>query len=127
MRSFLKYIIYLFSFVLLVSCEKDVEFAFELDDLLDTQWGIPQIIELGPNVVEYDLSAPTVFYADGTMSIGVSNFDLWSLRSSRNILIEQARELWFVIDLKPNQLMVEKSRYPTGEFLLRAVYYPMEK
>lgn len=126
MRFFLKYFIYFFSFVLLVSCEKDVEFAFELDDLLDTQWGIPQIIELGPGVIDYDLSAPTVFYADGTMSMG-GNFDFWNLRSSRNILIEQARELWFVIDLKPNQLMVEKSRYPTGEFLLRCVYYPMEK
>jgi hypothetical protein len=126
MQFLSKNTILLFLVLFLGSCEKEVNFAFDMDDLTGTQWGIPQIIELGPGVVDYELSAPTVFYADGTMSVA-GNFDFWSLRSSKTILIEQARELWFIIDLSPTQLMVEKTRFPGGEFLLRSVYYPMEK
>jgi len=126
MSYFLKVVILVFGLFSLISCEKEVKFAFELDHLLNTRWGIPQIIEQGPGVTDIDFSAPTVFYADGTMSIGGSNFDLWSLRSSRTILLEQRQELWLIISLSPTQLMVEKSRFPTGQFLLRCVYHPME-
>ena len=125
MSSLIKHSIFLLGFLLLIACSKDKEFEFDLDHLTDTPWGIPQIIEMGPNVIDYDLSAPTIFYEDGTMAVG-ANFDFWSVRDSRTIFIEQAQELWFVIDLSPEQLLVEKSRFPDGSFLMRSMYYPME-
>jgi hypothetical protein len=111
--------------LMITACEKDAEFDFDLDDLIGVSWGIPQIIELGP-AGDFDLTAPTIFYSDNTVSIGTARYDIWSIRSSRTILLEQSQELWFVIALDETQLRVEKNRYPGGEFIMRCVYHPME-
>ncbi len=113
----------LFSFlILLTACKEDIEFKFDLDDLIDTKWGIPEIIETAPDVIDYDLSAPTIFYEDGHMIIGASRYDFWRIRNSRSIHIEQMAEIWYVIELTPYKLHVEKSKYPSGSFILRCVY-----
>ncbi|MBS4013989.1 MAG: hypothetical protein KGZ97_09590 [Bacteroidetes bacterium] len=106
------------------SCNKEVEFAFDKNDLIDTPWGIPQIIE--PGMGDIDLSAPTIFYSDGHMTIGSDYIDFWSIRDSRTILIEQAGELWFVIRLNPDTLYVEKTKYPGGTFIVKCMYFPMD-
>ena len=112
--------------ILLTACEEDAEFRFDLDDLIDTPWGVPDIIEVAPDVIDYDLSAPTVFYEDGHMLIGASRYDFWRLRNSQSLHIEQMSEIWFVIELTPNKLLVEKSKYPSGQFILRCVYTAMD-
>ncbi len=114
-------------FMFLSSCEKEVEFKFDMDDLIDTKWGVPDIQELAPDVVNYDLSAPTIFYEDGHMTIGGSKTDFWTLRDSQSIHIEQMAEIWFIIDLTPNRLYVEKSLYPSGKFILSCIYPAMEE
>ncbi|MFO8068097.1 MAG: hypothetical protein R6U11_11000 [Bacteroidales bacterium] len=108
------------------SCEKEVEFHFDLDDLIGTKWGVPDIIELAPDVINYDLSAPTVFYEDGHMTIGDSRTDFWTLRDSQSIHIEQMAEIWFVTELTSQKLHVEKSKYPSGKFLLSCIYTAIE-
>ncbi len=107
------------------SCDKEHEFAFELDDLLDTPWGIPQVVE--PGMGDMNLDAPTIFYADGHMQIGPGRYDFWSMRDSRSLLVEQAQEIWFIIDLTSQRLYVEKTRQTDGMFLGKFMYYPMDE
>ncbi len=109
------------------SCEDDVKFKFDLDDLTGTKWGVPDIIELAPDVTEYDLSAPTIFYEDGNMTIGDSRYDFWRIRNSQSLHIERIAEIWLIIELTPDKLHVEKSKYPSGKFLLRCVYPSIEE
>jgi len=121
-----KLIILLGLLIMTVSCEKEVEFAFEIDHLTDTRWGIPQINMHDPALYEFDLSYPTIFNADGTMSVGGRTFNDWSIHSSRSLHLLQSRELWHIIALNPERLRVVKSRFPTGEFLAECVYHPMD-
>ncbi|MFW5663838.1 MAG: hypothetical protein ACOCYD_02255 [bacterium] len=107
------------------SCEEEKEFMFELDDLLDTHWGIPQIIEPGQGPVNMD--APTIFHADGHVTIGPSTTDFWSIRGERNLLLEVAGEIWFIIDLTPDRLYVEKTSHPGGTFIVKCLYEPTKK
>lgn len=108
--------------VFLSSCDKDEEFKFELDDLLETQWGIPQIVE--PGTVDFIVDAPTIFYGDGHMRIG-HHTDFWTLRDSRSLFIQEASQVWFIIELKPERLYVEKSSYPDGAFIVKCFYEPL--
>jgi hypothetical protein len=125
MKTQLSILFLILVFIGIISCEKDVEFEFNKEDLIDTQWGIPQIIE--PGMVDIDLSAPTIFYEDGHMTIGPDKIDFWSIRDSRTLFIEQASELWFIIKLTPDTLYVEKTMYPGGTFIVKCIYYPMDK
>jgi len=111
--------------LILISCEDDVEFKYDIDDLIDTRWGVPHIEEVAPNVTDYDQSAPTIFYDDGTMIIGDSRYDFWRIRNSHSLHIEKMGEIWFIRELTPNKLHVEKSTYPAGNFILRCIYYSM--
>ncbi len=114
--------------ILFASCEDDdAEFHFNLDYLIDTQWGIPDVIEVSPDVIDYDLSAPTVFYEDGSMIIGDSRYDFWRIRDAKSIHIERMAEIWFIIELTPEKLHVERSEYPSGKFILRCIYPAMEE
>lgn len=107
-------------------CEKDAKFMYNIDDLVGTPWGIPEILELGPGLIDGDLTAPTIFHADGHLSIGPARIDFWSVRDKRSLLIHEAQEIWFVIDLKPDLLYVEKSHLRTGAFIVRCIYRPMD-
>jgi hypothetical protein len=121
--------VFLFMAFILVfqSCKDDAEFEFNLDDLLLTHWGIPQMIRPPQDMtIIPDLDAPTIFYPEGYVTIGPARTDFWSLRSSRSIFLEQSREIWFIIDLTPNKLQVEKTRQNDGVLLGEYVYYPME-
>ncbi len=132
MKKLLK-IFFIFSFLLIVSCEEEDDFEFNLDYLIETKWGVPDIIELAPGA-DYDLSAPTIFYDDGIMSIGDSRYDFWRIRNSKSLHIEKMAEIWFIIELGPIddehpdklKLHVEKSKYPSGEFLMRCIYPSMD-
>lgn len=108
-------------------CDKEKEFEFNLEDLTETRWGIPDIIDLGPDVVNYDLSAPTIFSSDGKVTIGPAYVDYWTVRDSRSLFIHELSEVWFIIELKPETLYVEKSKYPTGNFIMRCMYRPMNE
>ncbi len=121
-RLFLSFL--MAGFLILASCDKEEEFMFELDHLLETPWGIPQIIEPGQG--DIDLEAPTIFYPDGLVTIGPARTDFWSLRGSRTIILDHARESWFIIDLTPERLYVEKSSLE-GVFLVKCFYEPMFK
>ncbi len=124
--------LFIFSFVFIFSCE-DEELMFNKDYLIDTKWGVPDIIELAPGA-NYDLSAPTIFYEDGLMSIGDSRYDFWRVRNSQSLHIEQMAEIWLILELGPFddkypdklKLHVEKSKYPSGEFLMRCIYPSMD-
>lgn len=123
-KHFIRSITLLFFIVQpLTSCETDQDFVFDTKDLVNTQWGIPQIIEPGDG--PFDLSAPTIFHEDGTVSIGTARNDLWSLRGERSIFLEQSRENWFIIELTPDRFYVEKTSYPDGQFIVKCIYEPM--
>ena len=116
----------LFIALILLSCEDDPEFAFEIDDLTNTQWGIPQMIRPPQDMSVPDLDAPTIFYPEGYVTIGPARTDFWTIRSSRSILLEQSGEIWFFIDLTPIKMHVEKTKQNDGTLLGEYVYYPME-
>ncbi|MBW6478902.1 MAG: hypothetical protein K0B37_05685 [Bacteroidales bacterium] len=120
-------VLLLMAFILILqSCKDDADFEFNLDDLLLTQWGIPQMIRPPQDMTVPDLDAPTIFYPEGYVTIGPARTDFWSLRGSRSIFLEQSREIWFIIDLTPTKLQVEKTRQNDGALLGEYVYYPME-
>jgi len=126
-RNILSVLFFFTAFVLVFqSCEDDPEFQFNLDDLLLTHWGVPQMIRPPQDMTMPDLDAPTIFYPEGYVTIGPARTDFWSLRSSRSIFLEQSKEIWFIIDLTPTKLQVEKTRQNDGAFLGEYVYYPME-
>lgn len=105
------------------SC-KEKEFIFDLDNLLLTAWGIPQIVEAGMEPI--DLDAPTIFTADGLVTIGGARNDFWYTRGERTIILEQAKEQWFIIDLSSDRLYVEKTRHPEGTFMVKCLYEPIK-
>jgi hypothetical protein len=111
------------SLLLMAGCNKEEEFMFKIEDLVGTQWGIPQVVEPGMEYIE--VVAPTVFEANGVVSFGNSRFDFWYFRDKRTIVIEQAREIWFIIDLRPDRLYVEITRHPEGTFLGKFIYEPL--
>ncbi len=117
-------ILLMFFFVALCRCDQKEDSAIDIDLLVSTSWGIPQVVE--PGAGNIDLDAPTIFYQEGYVEIGPSKTDFWSLRNDRTIFLEQAQELWFVIDLSEERLYVEKNSYPDGTFLVKCIYYPFE-
>lgn len=121
-------VLFFFAAIILVfqSCDDDPEFQFNLDDLLLTHWGVPQMIRPPQDMTMPDLDAPTIFYPEGYVTIGPARTDFWSLRSSRSIFLEQSKEIWFIIDLTPTKLQVEKTRQNDGALLGEYVYYPQE-
>ncbi len=109
------------------SCKDDDEFEFDLDDLLLTQWGIPQMIRPPQDMTTIpNLDAPTIFYPEGYVTIGPARTDFWSIRGSRSIFLQESREIWFFIDLTPVKLQVEKTRQNDGALLGEYVYFPLE-
>ncbi|TVQ91835.1 MAG: hypothetical protein EA393_04295 [Bacteroidetes bacterium] len=108
------------------SCEDDPEFHFDINDLLLTQWGVPQMLRPPQDMSMPDMDAPTIFYPEGYVTIGPARTDFWSLRSSRTIFLEQSREIWFIIDLTSARLQVEKTRQTDGALLGEYLYFPME-
>ena len=118
-------VLLLLATLLLLHACKEKDFMFALDDLLETQWGIPQIIE--PGMTDPVLDAPTIFYGDGVVSFGPNRYDYWQVRGERSIFIEQAKENWFIIKLNPDTLYVEKTRQPDGTFLGKFMYNPMTR
>lgn len=121
--------IYISLFVLLIPIAfagcSDEEFDFDINHLVDTPWGIPQIIE--PGMGHINLDAPTIFNIEGFVLIGSSRTDYWTIRGDRNIFLEQAKENWFIIDLSPERLYVEKTSYPDGSFIAKCLYEPLKK
>jgi hypothetical protein len=113
-----------FLIVLLTSCRED-EFAFTIDHLTGTAWGIPQIIEAGMGHI--DLDAPTIFDPSGYVTIGNARTDIWTIRGKRMIFLEQAQESWVIINLKPDRLYVEKTKFPDGTFIVKCIYEPLLK
>ncbi len=118
MKSKLFYIIII---LCLVSCEKDEEFAYNIDDLIGTEWGLPQVEE---GSVEYIEAAPTVFHEDGRVTFGGLDYDFWEVKTSRSILLRQRSQVWQILDLTEDKLYVEKLNYTNGKFLVRCIYYP---
>lgn len=118
------HIVLLFLCIVMAGCKDDEEFMFDINHLTDTKWGIPMVIE--PGNLPFDLDAPTIFTMDGLVQIGPSRTDFWSKRGSRGIFLEQAREIWFIIDLSEDRLYVEKITHPEGNFIVKCIYEPMD-
>ena len=118
------YILILFSILFLFSsCDKETEPQFNLDQLCDTNWGIPYIVSQGS--ADYvDLSAPTIFHKDGTMEIGNQIYDFWRTYDSKSILIQNISELWIIIELNDTLLHVNKIKHPKGDFVAECIYKP---
>ncbi len=108
----------------IIACEKEEEFDYDINDLLLTHWGVPHVIEPGQD--DIDLTAPTIFYPEGYVTIGPDRTDFWMIRDPKSILLEQAGEIWFIINLTPDTLYVEKTRFPQGTFIVKCIYHPME-
>lgn len=113
----------LISFILITGGCNDEEFMFDIDNLTGTTWGVPMIIDGGAEFV--DLSSPTIFRADGIAIFGTSRTDFWSIKGKRTLLLEQAGELWFIIDLSPQRLYVEKTKQANGAFIAKCLYEPL--
>ncbi len=118
------FLILVLLFVISACDKEEEEFYFELDDLLETHWGIPHVIE--PGQEDIDLAAPTIFYPDGYVNIGPDRTDFWRIKDSRSIFLDEAGEDWFFINLSPDTMYVEKTKYPQGIFLGKYIYHPME-
>lgn len=116
-------LVFLLFLFLLTGCQDEKDFLFEIEDLYN-QWGIPQVIEPGFGNIE--LEAPTIFYPEGLVEIGPSRIDYWSVMSERTIFMEQSRETWFIINLSPDTLYVERNAYPDGTFIVKCIYFPAE-
>ena len=97
---------------------------FDMEHLIDTQWGIPMVIE--PGNLPFDLDAPTIFTADGLVQIGPSRSDFWSRRGDRRIFLEMAQQIWYIIDLTEDRLYVEKVSHPEGVFIVKCIYEPID-
>ncbi|MFW5706654.1 MAG: hypothetical protein ACOC12_01930 [Bacteroidota bacterium] len=124
-RYYAPLLLFVVFFFLNNGCSKEEEFIFDINDLLETQWGIPQIIEPGEGHI--DLDAPTVFHADGLVTIGTARTDYWTTFGTRSILLQQAQQVWFIIDLSPERLYVEKNTHPQGQFIVKCIYEPLKK
>jgi hypothetical protein len=120
------YIISLFMILLITGCEQEKDFAYDIELLTGTEWGLPRIQETGPAGGGFVQSSPNVFYEDGRVSFG-GRTDFWRVRDSRSLLIEQRQEIWQVLNLTENELHVEVLKYPNGEFMVNAIYYPLEE
>lgn len=105
-----------------VSCEKDKDFAYDIDLLIGTKWGTPQV-DRGA----YDLSAPTVFKEDGTVTFGNTRTDTWDVRDSHSLFIQRRSEIWQVLRLTETTLEVDILKYPEGDFKANCVYRPIEE
>ena len=110
------------SLLFFISCEKDEDFAYDIDLLTGTKWGTPQV-EQG----SYDLSAPTVFKEDGTVTFGNTRTDTWDVRDSRSLFIQRRSEIWQVLNLTETRLKVDILKYPGGEFKATCIYQPMKE
>src|SRR6056297_2221765 len=105
-----------------ISCEKNKDFAYDIDLLVNTEWGTPHV-EQGT----YDLSAPTVFKEDGTVTFGNTRTDTWDVRDSRSLFIQRRSEIWQVLRLTETTLEVDILNYPGGDFKANCVYRPIEE
>jgi hypothetical protein len=114
----------LFIITALSAC-KDEDFMFDINHLTGTAWGIPQIVEAGS--VHIDLDAPVIFDPNGFVTIGNARTDIWTIRGKRTIILEEARENWFIISLSPDRLYVEKTAFPDGTFIVKCIYEPLIK
>jgi len=122
MKQIKKFLILLLAVIpFLFACEKDREFAYDIDLLVGTEWGVPQV-----NQGSYNLSAPTVFKEDGTVTFGGTQTDTWDVRDSRSLFIQRRSEIWQVLTLTETKLTVDILKYPDGEFKASCVYRPME-
>lgn len=104
-------------------CEKEKEFEYDLNLLTGTVWGIPHIEEQSSSAGDFIQASPTVFHEDGRVTFG-GRSDFWQVRDSRSLLIQQRQQIWQVLELTESKLHVEVLKYPNGEFLVRAIFYP---
>ena len=118
-----RYIVFLLMLLvtLISSCEKNKDFAYDIDLLIGTKWGVPQV-----NEGSYDLAAPTVFKEDGTVTFGGTRTDTWDVRDSHSLFIQRRSEIWQVISLTETQMAVDILSYPHGKFKASCVYEPIE-
>ncbi|MFP4042462.1 MAG: hypothetical protein ACLFT6_06855 [Bacteroidales bacterium] len=107
--------------VFFVSCEKDEDFAYDIDDLADVQWGMPEVEQGSVSHME---PAPVIFETNGRVTFGNTASYFWEVQSSRALYISEREQIWEIMDLSEERLYVEILRYPGGEFLARGVYYP---
>ncbi len=130
MKNSRKTILAIISFSLIflfTTCEKDVEFEFDEGMLVDTPWGIPQILELGPNLTNVDQSAPTIFYESGLVVFGDQKEDYWQIYDARSILLEQKSQIWNIIKLNKDTLHVNKVGYRNSRFIAEVLYERLRK
>ena len=126
MRRKTVYIIALFMVLLTASCEQEKDFAYDINLLTGTEWGLPQVQETGPAGGSFNRSSPNIFYEDGRVQLG-SRTDFWRIRDSRSLLIEQRQQIWQVLNLTENELRVEVLKYPNGEFMVNVIFKPLQE
>jgi len=116
-------LILLLIFIVIVSCEKEIEFQYNLDQLCEVNWGIPFVKDQRlDNYV--DLSSPTIFHKDRSMEIADQVYDFWSIYDSKSILIQNMSELWIIYELNDTVLHVNKIKHPKGDFIAECIYEP---
>lgn len=121
MNARLLIIVFAFSFL---SCKEDESFMFDESLLTNTEWGQPEIVETGHGSQTNNMSAPTIFYKNGQMTIGQSYHDTWYTRGKRQLILEMQREMWLVLALQEDLLIVEKYTLPEQQFIAKCRYRP---
>lgn len=116
-------------FVLLLSlflmqCE-DEGFKYDKELLTEPTWGLPEIEDSGPGAGDFLQASTTKFHENGRVVIG-GRTDYWRVMGSSSILIQERSQQWFIISLTEDRLEVEINKHPAGEYMVHAVFRPVE-
>lgn len=116
-------IIFVMGMMFVNSCEKDEDFAYDIDVLTDVQWGMP---EAEQGSLAHMEPTPVIFEKNGRVTFGSAGYYFWEVQSSRALYISEREQIWEIMDLSEERLYVEILEYPGGKFLARGVYYPVD-
>jgi hypothetical protein len=115
------------SFILyLFSCKEEANFKYNIDNLVEVYWGIPNIIDINPGIRTPEITSPTVFHKNGLVEIGSSETYYWRIYNSRSIIIDNKSEIWQILKLTTDTLHVSISQYPTNDFIMECIYTPVK-
>ncbi len=108
----------------LLQCE-DQEFKYDKELLTGPTWGLPEIVDSGPGAGDFLQASTTKFHENGRVVIG-GRTDYWKVMSSSSILLQERNQQWFIINLTEDKLEVEINKHPAGEYMVHAVFRPVE-
>ncbi len=112
--------------LLTIQCKKDEGIQYNVDFLVETDWGYPMEVESNQKTDFYTHEIPLDFRRDGIVYFGSNYQDFWRQYDSESIIIEQKKQLWVIKKLTPDTLYVSKLSHPDNEFIVSHIYNPVD-